>query len=63
MLRCATVHGLEPELVGFEFSSDQGPCRPGDPAARACPLGRFSQLPDSVRTLHYRGYASAILLR
>jgi PAS domain S-box-containing protein len=60
-LRCAAVHGLEPELVGFEFSSDQGlagrAIRQRAPALSA----DYSELPNSVPHPAYRGYASAIV--
>jgi PAS domain S-box-containing protein len=60
-LRCAAIHGLEPELVGFEFSSDQGlagrAIRQRAPALSA----DYSELPNSVPHPAYRGYASAIV--
>ena len=61
LLRCAAVHGLEPELVGFEFSSDQGLA--GQAIRQRAPAlsDDYAQLPDSVPHPAYRGYASAIV--
>ena len=61
MLRCAAVHGLEPELVGFEFSSDQGLA--GRAIRQRAPVlsDDYSELPNSVPHPAYRGYASAIV--
>ena len=60
-LRCAAVHGLEPELVGFEFSADQGlagqAIREGGPALS----GDYADLPDSVPHAAYEQYVSAIV--
>ena len=61
LLRCAAVHGLEPELVGFEFSSDRGLA--GQAIRQRAPAlsDDYAQLPDSVPHPAYRGYASAIV--
>jgi len=60
-LRCAAVHGLEPELVGFEFSSNQGLA--GQSISQRAPvLSRdYGELPDSVPHHAYRGYVGAIV--
>ena len=60
-LRCAAVHGLEPELVGFEFSSNQGLA--GQSISQRAPvLSRdYAELPDSVPHHAYRGYVGAIV--
>jgi two-component system phosphate regulon sensor histidine kinase PhoR len=60
-LRCAAVHGLEAELVGFEFPSDRGlagqAIRDRGPA-----LSRdYSEIPDAVPHRAYDGYAGAIV--
>jgi PAS domain S-box-containing protein len=60
-LRCAAVHGLAPEVVGFEFPSDRGlagqAIRDGAPA-----LSRdYSGIPDAVPHSAYEGYAGAIV--
>jgi two-component system phosphate regulon sensor histidine kinase PhoR len=61
MLRCAAVHGLEPELVGFEFSSDQGLA--GRAIRKRAPAlsDDYAELPDSVPHPAYRAYVSAIV--
>jgi PAS domain S-box-containing protein len=60
-LRCAAVHGLEPEVVGFEFSSNQGLA--GRAIRQRAPAlsDDYGELPDSVPHPAYRGYASAIV--
>ena len=60
-LRCAAVHGLEPELVGFQFSSNQGLA--GQSISQRAPvLSRdYAELPDSVPHHAYRGYVGAIV--
>jgi GAF domain-containing protein len=60
-LRCAAVHGLDLELVGFEFSSDQGLA--GRAIRQRAPAlsSDYSELPNSVPHPAYRGYASAIV--
>ncbi len=60
-LRCAAVHGLEPDLVGFEFSSNQGLA--GQSISHRAPaLSRdYAELPDSVPHQAYRGYVGAIV--
>src|SRR5207237_1697168 len=60
-LRCAAVHGLEPELVGFEFSSDRGlagwAIRQRAPALS----DDYGELADSVPHHAYQGYVSAFV--
>ena len=60
-LRCAAVQGLEAELVGFEFSSNQGLA--GQSIRQRAPaLSRdYAELPDSVPHPAYRGYVGAIV--
>ena len=60
-LRCAAVHGLEHELVGFEFSADQGLA--GRAIRQRAPAlsDEYAELPDSVPHDAYRGYAGAIV--
>jgi PAS domain S-box-containing protein len=60
-LRCVSVHGLEPELVGFEFSADQGLA--GRAIRQRAPAlsDDYSELPNSVPHPAYRGYAGAIV--
>jgi two-component system phosphate regulon sensor histidine kinase PhoR len=60
-LRCAAVHGLEPELVGFEFASNQGLA--GESIRQRAPAlsGDYAELPESVPHPAYRGYVGAIV--
>jgi PAS domain S-box-containing protein len=61
ILRCAAVHGLAPELVGFEFSSDRG-LGGRAVADRAPALSReYSAVPAAVPHRAYRGYVGAIV--
>jgi PAS domain S-box-containing protein len=61
MLRCAAVHGLEPELVGFEFPSDRGLAGKAI-RERAPALSRdYSEIPDAVPNAAYEGYVGAIV--
>jgi PAS domain S-box-containing protein len=61
MLRCAAVHGLPSELVGFEFSADRGA------TAQAIRLGApvissdYAALPDPVPHPAYEGFTDAIV--
>jgi two-component system phosphate regulon sensor histidine kinase PhoR len=60
-LRCAAVHGLEPVLVGFEFSAEQGLA--GQAIRERAPAlsGDYAELVDSVPHDAYKGYAGAIV--
>ncbi|MGB2875083.1 MAG: GAF domain-containing protein [Gaiellaceae bacterium] len=61
VLRCAAVHGLPEEVIGFEFASDRGL------AGRAIARGRwaladeYSQVPGGVPHEAYEGFQSAIV--
>src|SRR5205814_637529 len=60
ILRCAAVHGREPELVGSEFSADQGLA--GQAIRQRAPAlsSDHPELQDSVPHAAYEGYAGAI---
>jgi len=60
-LRCAAVHGLEPQLVGFEFSTDRGLA--GQAIQQRAPVlsGDYADLPDTVPHGAYQGYVGAIV--
>jgi len=61
VLRCAAVHGLEPGLVGFEFSADSALAGRAI-QERAPALSRaYEELPDSVPHPAYRGYSGAVV--
>lgn len=61
MLRCAAVHGLPEELVGFEFTADHGVAaeaiRRGEPMISA----EYDVLPDPVPHEAYHGFTDAIV--
>jgi PAS domain S-box-containing protein len=60
-LRCAAVHGLPDELVGFEFTADSGVAaeaiRRGEPIISA----EYDVLPDPVPHEAYKGFTDAIV--
>jgi len=60
-LRCAAVHGLELELVGFEFSAEQGLA--GQAIQQRAPAlsGDYADLPESVPHAAYQEFVSAIV--
>ncbi|HEX6679597.1 MAG TPA: GAF domain-containing protein [Gaiellaceae bacterium] len=60
-LSCAAVHGLAPELVGFEFPSDSGLA--GEAIASRAPAlsGAYSDLAEAVPHNAYAGFAGAIV--
>jgi PAS domain S-box-containing protein len=61
MLRCAAVHGLPEELVGFEFTADRGAAaeaiRRGEPVISS----EYAELPDPVPHPAYEGFTDAIV--
>jgi two-component system phosphate regulon sensor histidine kinase PhoR len=61
LLRCEAVHGLEPELVGFEFPVDRGLAgRAVDGRAPVLSVD-YADLPDAVPHPAYRDYVAAIV--
>jgi two-component system phosphate regulon sensor histidine kinase PhoR len=61
VLRCSAVHGLEPELVGFEFSAERGLAGRAIAERQAALSRDYSDLPDAVPHRAYRGYVGAIV--
>jgi PAS domain S-box-containing protein len=61
MLRCAAVNGLDPELVGFEFSAEQGLAGQAIRRRASALSGDYAELTDAVPHPAYRGYAGAIV--
>jgi PAS domain S-box-containing protein len=61
VLTCAAVHGLQADLIGFEFPADRGLA--GRAVAEGAPaLSReYADLPDAVPHAAYDGYAGAIV--
>jgi len=60
-LRCAAVHGLERELVGFEFSVDQGLAGRAIEERGPVLSSDYGEHQSSVPHEAYRGYAGAIV--
>src|SRR5262249_5038626 len=61
VLSCAAVHGLAPELVGFEFPSERGLA--GRAIERGAPAlsSAYGELYETVPHEAYRGFAEAIV--
>jgi len=61
VLRCAAVHGLADEIVGFEFSSERG--LSGRAIARGRPVlsDDYGSLPEAVPHAAYEDFRSAIV--
>jgi PAS domain S-box-containing protein len=61
VLRCAAVHGLEPELVGFEFPTDRGLAGEAIASGSSALSRDYAELADAVPHPAYAGYAGAIV--
>ncbi|HEX6491816.1 MAG TPA: GAF domain-containing protein [Gaiellaceae bacterium] len=61
VLRCSAVHGLEPGLVGFEFSAKRGLAGRAIAERRAALSRDYADLPDAVPHRAYQGYVGAIV--
>jgi PAS domain S-box-containing protein len=61
MLRCAAVHGLPEELVGFEFTADRGIAAQAIRAGEPIISSDYGALPDPVPHEAYSGFADAIV--
>jgi PAS domain S-box-containing protein len=61
VLRCAAVHGLPDEVVGFEFPADRGVSGRAIAHRRAVHAAGDEELPDPVRHPAYRGFKDAIV--
>ncbi len=60
-LRCEAVHGLEQELVGFEFAADRGLAGRAIERREPALSADYSEIPDAVPHRAYRGYVAAIV--
>jgi PAS domain S-box-containing protein len=60
-LRCAAVHGLDPEVVGYEFPADRGVAGVALEERRAVHAREDGMLATPVPHPAYRGFASAIV--
>jgi PAS domain S-box-containing protein len=61
VLRCAAVHGLEPELIGFEFTPDQGAAGAALVAARAVAIDDYDAMTAPVPNAAYDGFSRALV--
>jgi PAS domain S-box-containing protein len=60
-LRCAAVHGLPADLVGFEFAADKGVTGDALRSAEPVIVGDYGKLADPVPHAAYRGFSAAIV--
>ena len=59
-LRCAAVHGLDPEVIGYEFSADRGLAGAALEERRAVLAGEYATMPaPALAHPAYRGFSSA----
>jgi len=61
MLRCAAVHGLSSDLVGFEFSADRGATAEAIRVGAPVISSDYADLPDPVPHAAYKGFTDAIV--
>ncbi len=58
-LRCAAVHGLDPEVIGYEFPADRGLAGVALKERGAALAGEYATMPAPVPHPAYRGFSSA----
>jgi GAF domain-containing protein len=61
VLRCAAVHGLPAELVGWEFPADRGVSARAIERRRAVHVPDYADVSDPVRHPAYAGFKDAIV--
>jgi PAS domain S-box-containing protein len=61
VLRCAAVHGLPDEMVGFEFPADRGLAGRAIARGRSALADDYTQVPEAVPHPAYEGFHSAIV--
>jgi PAS domain S-box-containing protein len=61
VLRCAAVHGLPDEMVGFEFAADRGLAGRAIARGRSALADDYTQVPEAVPHAAYEGFHSAIV--
>jgi len=61
VLRCAAVHGLPEEIVGFEFPADRGLAGRAIARGRSALADDYTQVPEAVPHAAYEGFHSAIV--
>ena len=61
VLRCAAVHGLPDDMVGFEFSADRGLAGRAIARGRSALADVYSEVPETVPHPAYEGFCSALV--
>jgi PAS domain S-box-containing protein len=61
VLRCAAVHGLPDEIIGFEFSADRGLAGRAIARGRSALADVYSEVPEAVPHPAYEGFDSALV--
>jgi PAS domain S-box-containing protein len=61
VLRCAAVHGLDPGLVGFEFTPEHGAAGAAIVAARAVSVDDYETIAAPVPNPAYEGFSRALV--
>jgi PAS domain S-box-containing protein len=61
ILRCAAVHGLPQEMLGFEFPSERGLAGRAILRGRSALADDYAQVPEAVPHPAYEGFRSAIV--
>jgi PAS domain S-box-containing protein len=61
VLRCAAVHGFDDELVGFEFTPDQGAAGTALRESRPISADDYASLDTPVPNAAYRGFERALV--
>ena len=61
VLRCAAVHGLTPDLIGFEFTPEHGVAGAAMVAARPVSVDDYAALTAPVPNPAYEGFSRALV--
>jgi PAS domain S-box-containing protein len=61
VLRCAAVHGLTDEMLGFEFPADRGLAGRAIRRGRSALADDYAQVPETVPHPAYEGFRSAVV--
>jgi PAS domain S-box-containing protein len=61
VLRCAAVHGLDPELIGFAFTPDKGVAGLALRHGRPLVADQYDQIENPVPNKAYQGFSRALV--
>ena len=61
VLRCAAVHGLPEDIVGYEFSAERGLAGRAIARGRSALADDYARVPEAVPHEAYRGFRSAVV--